>query len=172
MRALRTLFTRSRSPQAVSFMFGGFFVPRHLVPRHWAWLYYGSFFTYGFSASMVNEFEGRPASASASASVPPGQVRRDAAQLPDRPRPGLRTRTPLAPSLPAPAHAHRACGPGFFGYLAMPACLRPAPLALFGLDHGTDTGNKWFDFGILILWWLFFRGLTLLALGTLHKGRR
>eukprot|EP00741_Cyanophora_paradoxa_P003341 tig00000692_g3247.t1 len=43
----------------VSFMFGGFFVPRHLVPSYWLWIYYGSFFTYGFSASMVNEFEGR-----------------------------------------------------------------------------------------------------------------
>eukprot|EP00276_Gloeochaete_wittrockiana_P011397 CAMPEP_0184650212 /NCGR_PEP_ID=MMETSP0308-20130426/7738_1 /TAXON_ID=38269 /ORGANISM="Gloeochaete witrockiana, Strain SAG 46.84" /LENGTH=644 /DNA_ID=CAMNT_0027083585 /DNA_START=229 /DNA_END=2160 /DNA_ORIENTATION=+ len=43
----------------VSFMFGGFFVPKTLIPNYWIWLYYISFFTYGFSGVMVNEFTGR-----------------------------------------------------------------------------------------------------------------
>eukprot|EP00741_Cyanophora_paradoxa_P013408 tig00020685_g12947.t1 len=49
----------SNATVGLSLVFGGFFVPRHLVPRYWMFLHYSSFFTYGFAAAAVNEFEGR-----------------------------------------------------------------------------------------------------------------
>eukprot|EP00276_Gloeochaete_wittrockiana_P023544 CAMPEP_0184370534 /NCGR_PEP_ID=MMETSP1089-20130417/162879_1 /TAXON_ID=38269 ORGANISM="Gloeochaete wittrockiana, Strain SAG46.84" /NCGR_SAMPLE_ID=MMETSP1089 /ASSEMBLY_ACC=CAM_ASM_000445 /LENGTH=697 /DNA_ID=CAMNT_0026713159 /DNA_START=491 /DNA_END=2581 /DNA_ORIENTATION=- len=41
---------------AISFMFGGFLVPRQSVPSGWVWAYYIDYFTYGFSGMMVNQF--------------------------------------------------------------------------------------------------------------------
>mmetsp|Transcript_33368 Transcript_33368/g.54142 ORF Transcript_33368/g.54142 Transcript_33368/m.54142 type:complete len:723 (+) Transcript_33368:223-2391(+) len=44
----------------ISFMFGGFLVPRQSVPAGWTWAYYISYFTYAFSGMMVNQFELQP----------------------------------------------------------------------------------------------------------------
>ncbi|CAM6119140.1 unnamed protein product [Calypogeia fissa] len=41
---------------AYQFLFCGFFIRRHDIPKYWIWLHYGSFFKYAYEALVVNEF--------------------------------------------------------------------------------------------------------------------